>query len=113
VINHGLPESLMKAMTDACGDFFNLTEEEKREYGGKHVLDSIRCGTSVNASVDKVLFWRDFLKFFVHPQFHSPSKPAGFRYIWIGLQLISGIFYNLQESLTTYNLYYSNLVKKR
>ena len=102
----------MKAMTDACGHFFNLTEEEKREYGGKHVLDSIRCGTSINASVDKVLFWRDFLKFFVHPQFHSPSKPAGFRYIyiyiWIGLQLISGIFYNLRESLgslfTTYYL---------
>jgi hypothetical protein len=83
VINHGVPESLMKAMTDACGDFFNLTEEEKREYGGKHALDSIRCGTSVNASVDKVLFWRDFLKFFVHPQFHSPSKPTGFRYIYM------------------------------
>jgi isopenicillin N synthase-like dioxygenase len=80
VINHGVPESLMKAMTDACGEFFNLTEEEKREYGGKHVLDSIRCGTSFNASVDKVLFWRDFLKIFVHPQFHSPSKPPAFRY---------------------------------
>jgi len=81
VINHGVPESLTKAMTHACGEFFNLTEEEKREFGGKHVLDSIRCGTSFNASVDKVLFWRDFLKVFVHPQFHSPTKPAAFRYI--------------------------------
>jgi isopenicillin N synthase-like dioxygenase len=81
VINHGVPESLTKAMTHACGEFFNLTEEEKREFGGKHVLDSIRCGTSFHASVDKVLFWRDFLKVFVHPQFHSPTKPAAFRYI--------------------------------
>ncbi|RVW26158.1 hypothetical protein CK203_110539 [Vitis vinifera] len=34
------------------------------------------CGTSFNARVDQILFWRDFLKLFVHPQFHSPSKPA-------------------------------------
>lgn len=78
VINHGVPEDQIKAMMDACIDFFNLTEEEKREYQGKHVLDPIRCGTSFNASVDRVLFWRDFLKVFIHPQFHSPMKPAGF-----------------------------------
>lgn len=81
VVNHGVPESLTKAMTEACGEFFNLTEEEKREFEGKHVLDPIRCGTSFNASVDPVLFWRDFLKVFVHPEFHSPNKPTGFREI--------------------------------
>jgi hypothetical protein len=70
----------MKAMTDACGEFFNLTEEEKREYGGKQMLDPIRCGTSFNTSVDKVLYWRDFLRIVVHPQFHSPTKPPAFRY---------------------------------
>ncbi|XP_059448280.1 2-oxoglutarate-dependent dioxygenase 19-like [Corylus avellana] len=105
VINHGVPESLMKAMTDVCGEFFNLTEEEKREYGGKHVLDSIRCGTSINASVDKVLFWRDFVKFFVHPQFHSPSKPAAFREISLeyskrsrelAMELLKGISMSLE-----------------
>ncbi|KAF5472343.1 hypothetical protein F2P56_009068 [Juglans regia] len=86
VINHGVPESQIKAMIKACGEFFNLTEEEiKQEFAGKHVLDSIRCDTSFNAFVDKVLFWRDFLKVFVHPKFHSPSKPSGFRYL-IGVQ---------------------------
>ncbi|XP_031285646.1 protein DMR6-LIKE OXYGENASE 2-like isoform X1 [Pistacia vera] len=81
VINHGVPESLIKSMMDTCKRFFDLTEEEKREFEGKAVLDPIRYGTSFNASVDKVLFWRDFLKVFVHPQFHSPAKPSEFREI--------------------------------
>lgn len=82
VINHDVPETLIKAMIDVCDRFFNLTEEEKIEFEGKHVLDPIRCGTSFNPDVDNVLFWRDFLKVFVHPQFHSPHKPNDFRYLF-------------------------------
>ncbi|XP_019054433.1 PREDICTED: protein DMR6-LIKE OXYGENASE 2-like [Nelumbo nucifera] len=78
VINHGMPESLRKAMLEVCQDFFHLAEEEKREYMGKQVLDPIRCGTSFNATVEKIFFWRDFLKVFVHPRFHSPQKPPAF-----------------------------------
>ncbi|XP_015576938.2 2-oxoglutarate-dependent dioxygenase 19 [Ricinus communis] len=77
VINHGVPEKLMRSMIDACKGFFDLSEEEKQEYTGSHVLDPIRCGTSFNTSVEKVFCWRDFLKVFVHPVFHSPSKPVG------------------------------------
>ncbi|WRX14053.1 Oxoglutarate/iron-dependent dioxygenase - like 10 [Theobroma cacao] len=79
VINHGVPESMMQAIIEACRGFFELTEEEKQEFEGKHMLDPISCGTSSNVSVDKVLFWRDFLKVFQHPEFHSPNKPAAFR----------------------------------
>ncbi|XP_010272964.1 PREDICTED: protein DMR6-LIKE OXYGENASE 2-like isoform X2 [Nelumbo nucifera] len=81
VVNHGVPETLREEMLRGCQSFFDLTEEEKQEYAGKHVLDPIRCGTSFNTSVEKVLFWRDFLKVFVHPQFHSPDKPPEFREI--------------------------------
>ncbi|XP_002522603.2 2-oxoglutarate-dependent dioxygenase 19 [Ricinus communis] len=78
VINHGVPESLMRSMIDMCGGFFDLSEEDKEEYRGKHVLDPIRCGTSFNASAEKIFFWKDFLKILSHPVFHSPSKPSGF-----------------------------------
>ncbi|CAK9174081.1 unnamed protein product [Ilex paraguariensis] len=78
VVNHGVPEALMKAMINASDEFFNLTEEEKQEFAGKHVLDPIRCGTSFNTSKEKVFFWRDFVKVIVHPEFHSPNKPIGF-----------------------------------
>lgn len=79
LINHSVSKSLMEKMVDDFFAFFNLKEEEKQEYAGKDVMDPIRYGTSFNASMDKVLFWRDFLKIVVHPEFHSPDKPVGFR----------------------------------
>ncbi|KAK3420120.1 hypothetical protein EUGRSUZ_G00915 [Eucalyptus grandis] len=77
LINHGVPESQMKATVDALMGFFDLTEEEKNKFLGKHVLDPIIYGTSFKASVDKVLLWRDFLKMMVHPKFHCPPEPEG------------------------------------
>ncbi|XP_068641462.1 2-oxoglutarate-dependent dioxygenase 19-like isoform X1 [Aristolochia californica] len=79
VINHGVREELREGIMEATRRFFNLPEEEKREFSGNHVLDPIRCGTSFNTAVEKVLCWRDFLKVFVHPSFHSPPNPSDFR----------------------------------
>lgn len=75
VVNHGVDERLMEGVIDWCDEFFNLREEEKQEYEGKDVFDPIRCGTSFNTSKEKVFYWRDFVKIFVHPDFHSPNKP--------------------------------------
>lgn len=80
LINHGVPEKLMKGVIGACKGFFDLSEEEKRQFDGKDVMDPIKCGTSVNSSIENVLFWRDYLKTHVHPEFHFPNKPPGFRY---------------------------------
>ncbi|MBA0631666.1 hypothetical protein Godav_000521 [Gossypium davidsonii] len=81
VTNHGVPERMMKAIIEVCREFFELSEEEKRGIGGKHVLDPIRFGTSFNESVDEILCWRDYVKIFQHPEFHSPKKPPSFREI--------------------------------
>ncbi|KAA8536419.1 hypothetical protein F0562_028897 [Nyssa sinensis] len=78
LINYGVPESLIKAVMETCIKFFNLTDEEKKEFDGKHVFDPIKCGTSLHGRMDTVLFWRDFLKVIVHPEFHFPYKPTGF-----------------------------------
>ncbi|XP_031378904.1 protein DMR6-LIKE OXYGENASE 2-like isoform X2 [Punica granatum] len=78
VINHGIDEGLMNKMIDSCSQFFDLEQEEKRQYEGKHTLDPISYGTSVDASVTEVFFWRDYLRVLVHPEFHSPTKPSGF-----------------------------------
>ncbi|KAJ0986852.1 hypothetical protein J5N97_005208 [Dioscorea zingiberensis] len=45
VVNHDVAKRLMETMLDACKGFFNMREEEKQEYNGKHVLDPIRHGT--------------------------------------------------------------------
>ncbi|XP_056166026.1 2-oxoglutarate-dependent dioxygenase 19-like [Syzygium oleosum] len=104
VINHGVPESQMKAMVNMLTGFFDLTEEEKMEFKGKHVLDPIRCGTSFNASVHKVFSRRDFLRVSVHPKFHCPTKPEGFsevltEYSGAVRKLARGLLKGISESL--------------
>ncbi|KAK6156807.1 hypothetical protein DH2020_011055 [Rehmannia glutinosa] len=79
VVNHGIPETLMKAMLDVTNEFFNLPEEEKPEFQPKNVVDPVRYGTSFNTAKEKIFCWRDFLKLFVHPQFHCPDKPESLR----------------------------------
>ncbi|KAH7518669.1 hypothetical protein FEM48_Zijuj09G0195500 [Ziziphus jujuba var. spinosa] len=58
---------LVGSIMEACRGFFNPNEEERKKFEGEHLMDPIRCGTSFNASADKVFFWRDFVKLFVHP----------------------------------------------
>ncbi|KAL5558581.1 hypothetical protein UlMin_034792 [Ulmus minor] len=58
--------------------FFDLTEDERRNYAGKALFDPIRWGTSFNVRLDKTLFWRDYLKLHVHPHFNAPKNPEGF-----------------------------------
>ncbi|KAB2603371.1 1-aminocyclopropane-1-carboxylate oxidase-like protein [Pyrus ussuriensis x Pyrus communis] len=68
----------MKEMIDACRRFFELPEEEKKEFHTKNLLDPIKCGTSFNVAIDKVRLWRDYLKVIAHPKFNSLYKPAGY-----------------------------------
>ncbi|TYG85446.1 hypothetical protein ES288_A13G054800v1 [Gossypium darwinii] len=88
---HGVPERMMKAIIEACREFLELPEEEKRGISGKHVLDPIRSGTSFNESVDEILCWRDYVKIFQHPEFHSPNKPPSFREIIRGISESLGL----------------------
>jgi isopenicillin N synthase-like dioxygenase len=81
LVNHGVDERFTKEVMEACMRFFDLPDEEKREFQGKHALDPIIYGTSFNTSdsLGKVYFWRDFIKMEVNPKFHCPTKPPGFR----------------------------------
>ncbi|XP_073150776.1 2-oxoglutarate-dependent dioxygenase 19-like [Henckelia pumila] len=78
-VNHGIPEELMQKMIEISEEFFNLGEEDKPEFEPKNVLEPVRYGTSFNTAQEEVHCWRDFLKVFVHPHFHSPQKPQAFR----------------------------------
>ncbi|PON33007.1 Oxoglutarate/iron-dependent dioxygenase [Parasponia andersonii] len=104
VINHCVPERLMSAVIDGCRGFFDLSEEEKLEFEGKHVLDPIRYGTSFNTSVEKVFYWRDFLKVIVNPHFQFPNKPSefseiAFEYCKKTREVVMGILEGISENL--------------
>lgn len=78
-MNHGIPETLMSHMIEVVSKFFDLPEEDKPEFQPKNVLDPIRYGTSFNTEKEKAFCWRDFLKVFIHPEFHCPDKPEALR----------------------------------
>ncbi|KAK8969074.1 putative 2-oxoglutarate/Fe(II)-dependent dioxygenase [Platanthera guangdongensis] len=93
VVNHGVTEEMRAAMMDAFVGFFDLAAEEKDEYLGRRVMDPIRTGTSFNSTVEDAPYWRHFLKIWVHPVFHSPTKPTVFRYL--AKELLKGIWDSL------------------
>ncbi|XP_040987753.1 2-oxoglutarate-dependent dioxygenase 19-like [Juglans microcarpa x Juglans regia] len=82
VINHGVPESLMKdVMIETCGEFSNCRRRRSRNMQGRTFWTQFFMALALMVQRPKVLFWRDFIKFFVHPKFHCPTKPTGLREI--------------------------------
>ncbi|KAL0384427.1 UNVERIFIED_CONTAM: 2-oxoglutarate-dependent dioxygenase 19 [Sesamum radiatum] len=83
LVNHGIPDSLLKAIIDASLEYFELPEEDKRRYEAKSASDPIKSGsgTAINTANVRVHLWRDFVKSYVHPQFHCPEKPHKLRHI--------------------------------
>ncbi|KAK6156804.1 hypothetical protein DH2020_011052 [Rehmannia glutinosa] len=81
LINHGIPETLLKAIIDASLEFFELPDDDKRRYEAKSPSDPIKSGTGsvITTANHKIHLWRDFVKSYVHPEFHCPEKPQTLR----------------------------------
>ncbi|KAL2254452.1 protein DMR6-LIKE OXYGENASE 1 [Sesamum indicum] len=77
LVNHGIPEELMKATFTAITEFLSLPAAEKKQYEAKSASDPIKCGNFnvANTSNQIITLWRDYLKLYVHPDFHCPEKP--------------------------------------
>ncbi|XP_047981175.1 2-oxoglutarate-dependent dioxygenase 19-like [Salvia hispanica] len=81
LVNHGIPEKLLKAIITASLEFFELPEEEKRRYEAKSVSDPIKSGSGsvINTANQRIHLWRDFVKSYVHPEFNYPTEPQSLR----------------------------------
>ncbi|KAF3339379.1 putative 2-oxoglutarate/Fe(II)-dependent dioxygenase [Carex littledalei] len=104
LVNHGIKDRLRDEMLEAFKAFFDLTDDEKGSYIRAHVLDPIRTGSGFNSKTDTGKCSRHYVKIFVHPEFHSVSKPHNFRNISkeysestraIGLELLKAIWEGL------------------
>ncbi|KAL3538685.1 hypothetical protein ACH5RR_002051 [Cinchona calisaya] len=81
LVNHGIPENLINGLFNVCNEFFDMAEEEKLKFEttNPRFPVMVRSGsTTCDVSNQKVLFWRDYLRFFVHPEFYCPDKPIEF-----------------------------------
>ncbi|KAJ1389061.1 Oxoglutarate/iron-dependent dioxygenase [Sesbania bispinosa] len=67
VVNHGVSESVIDEAVSVASKFFDLPTKEKVKLMSHDVHKPVRCGTSLKDGVDKVQFWRLFLKHYAHP----------------------------------------------
>lgn len=83
VKNHGIPESTMAEMLRVGRDFFHLPTEEKMRYFSTDPKCLMRYATSFNVKEDKILNWRDFIRYSCKPLQEMmplwPDKPTDFR----------------------------------
>ncbi|XP_052191987.1 2-oxoglutarate-dependent dioxygenase 19-like [Diospyros lotus] len=104
VVNHGVTERLMEAVLDGCDRFFNLPDEEKRQFKAKDFWDPLKFGSGVDIKVEKFFLWRDFLKCYTHPEFNFFEVPPGFRdvareYCTKTREVARGILRGISQSL--------------
>ncbi|KAM1135779.1 hypothetical protein TB1_033288 [Malus domestica] len=74
LVNHGISNGVFEGVFKGISDFFNPEEiEDRKQYEKKSPTDRIRWGLRSSPGEN-----REYLKVIAHPQFHCPSKPAGF-----------------------------------
>ncbi|KAK2988917.1 hypothetical protein RJ640_026185 [Escallonia rubra] len=83
IINHGIAQSVLDGALSTAFGFFNLPAEEKVKLMSNDVHKPVRYGTSLKDGVDKIQFWRVFLKHYAHPLKdwveQWPSNPPDYR----------------------------------
>ncbi|CAK9168778.1 unnamed protein product [Ilex paraguariensis] len=67
IMNHGIPQSILDGAPSVAIGFFDLPTGEKVKFMSNDVHKPVRYGTSLRGGVDKVQFWRVFLKHYASP----------------------------------------------
>lgn len=87
IVNHGICQSILDQALSAAFDFFHLPTGDKMKFMSNDVHKPVRYGTSIKDGVDKIQFWRVFLKHYAHPLDawidSWPDHPPKYRYIQI------------------------------
>lgn len=91
IINHGIDQALMDKALGAADDFFHLPTNEKMKFMSSDVHKPVRYGTSIKDGVDKIQYWRVFLKHYANPLndwiLSWPENPPNYRYIYISSKI--------------------------
>ncbi|GLT62746.1 hypothetical protein SLA2020_353560 [Shorea laevis] len=67
VVNHGICQEILDGALSRALGFFNLPAQEKLQLKSDDVFKAVRYGGSFKGGVDKVQFWRVFLKHYSYP----------------------------------------------
>ncbi|XP_031280203.1 flavanone 3-dioxygenase 3 [Pistacia vera] len=85
IVNHGICQYILDEALSSAFDFFKLPAEEKVKFMSNDVYKPVRYGTSLKDRIDKIQFWRVFLKHYAHPLDDWidswPQNPPNYRYV--------------------------------
>ncbi|KAL2549993.1 KAR-UP oxidoreductase 1 [Forsythia ovata] len=83
VINHGISQPILDGAISTATRFFDLPTAEKAKFMSNEVQKPVRYGTSIKDGLDKVQFWRVFLKQYANPLndwiLSWPNNPCDYR----------------------------------
>lgn len=84
--NHGIDQFVLDGTLSSAFNFFSLPAEEKSKFMSNDVHKPVRYGKSLKDGVDKIQFWRVFLKHYAYPLEDWvkswPENPPAYRYIF-------------------------------
>jgi len=85
IVNHGVPDTVMKSMMGIAKEFFEMPVEHRACLYSEDRKQRVRLSTSFDILKEKVHHWRDYLTHPCHPleEFMGswPEKPAAYREI--------------------------------
>ncbi|KFK25135.1 hypothetical protein AALP_AA8G070500 [Arabis alpina] len=67
MVNHGINQSILDGALVVAKAFFELPAKEKMKFMSNDVYAPVRYSTSLKDGLDKIQFWRIFLKHYAHP----------------------------------------------
>ncbi|GAB4859087.1 hypothetical protein Ancab_010553 [Ancistrocladus abbreviatus] len=94
VVNHGISQSVLDGALDVGSEFFELPAGEKLKFMSDDVHEPVRYASSIKDGIDKVQYWRVFLKQYAHPLDHWiqfwPASPPNYRCLHLVVWTVSG-----------------------
>jgi len=85
IVNHGVPETVMKNMMGIAKEFFEMPVEDRACLYSEDPTQRVRLSTSFNVRKENFYNWRDYLIHPCHPLEEVmgswPEKPAAYREI--------------------------------
>uniref|UniRef100_A0A0D3EH58 Non-haem dioxygenase N-terminal domain-containing protein n=1 Tax=Brassica oleracea var. oleracea TaxID=109376 RepID=A0A0D3EH58_BRAOL len=109
IVNHGINQNILDDALEVAHGFFELPAKEKKKFMSNDVYAPVRYTTSIKDGLDKIQFWRIFLKHYAHPLHRWihlwPQNPPEYSdlvyYIGVGTRFDKVVWTNFPMGFST------------
>eukprot|EP01018_Ginkgo_biloba_P028712 Gb_21102 [translate_table: standard] len=97
IVNHGVPEIVIKQMMEVAREFFTMPVEDRMQYYSEDPSQTVRLSTSFNVQKEQVFNWRDYLR---HHCYLSLSLP-GHGLLYLNVVALTALSWAIFPSATS------------